>query len=338
MNNSKPIFSVVMPMYNVERYVAQAIDSVLAQTYEHFELICVNDGCTDDTLRIVAAYDDSRIKVVHQKNMGLAAARNTGINYANGVFVALLDSDDAWRSNKLSEHFKHFRNTPDLDISYSASRFMDEDGVDMGIGQYPQLNDITPQVIFCRNPIGNGSAAVIRKSLLTNIAERKVVDGAFRTTYFDEDFRQSEDVEFWLRAALKTDCVFGGIGEALTQYRVNASGLSANLDNQFAAWKSSVNKNQSISPVFFSRWESLAEAYQKRYLARRAVQARNSFVALKLVCSAVATDWRIVKQEPVRTAATFGCAVLSVLPTSVYAAIEHAGMMTANHFRKSEAA
>ncbi|WP_075187223.1 glycosyltransferase family 2 protein [Teredinibacter haidensis] len=325
-NDCKPIFSVVMPLYNVEKYVATAIDSVLSQTYTQFELLCVDDGCTDSTLDIVNSYQDTRIKVVHQQNMGLAAARNTGINHAGGVYIALLDSDDAWAPNKLHRHLRHFRDNPRLGISYSASRFIDEEGNDMGIGQYPKLKDISAADIFCRNPIGNGSAAVIRHSVLTQISEIREHDGHYRTVYFDEAFRQSEDVEFWLRTALKTAWQFGGIGEALTLYRVNSGGLSANLDKQFEAWNKSVLKNQHLNPAFFKQWYSLAEAYQKRYLARRAIQSRNSIKALSLSFSALLSNWRIVKFEPARTLVTLGCSFLTLLPKAWYSAMETAAM------------
>lgn len=328
MNNTinKPIFSVVMPMYNVAKYVATAIESVLAQTYGQFELICVDDGCTDNTLDIVSTYKDSRIRVIRQKNMGLSAARNTGISHARGLYVALLDSDDYWAPTKLQMHLSHFRNNPKLGVSYSASQFIDEEGNLLGIGQYPKLTNIHAQDIFCRNPIGNGSAAVLRKSMLLQMGKHVYNNGEVRLTYFDERLRQSEDVEFWLRAALTSDWQFMGIGEGLTFYRVNASGLSANLTNQFQAWRVSVKNNYHLNPAFFDKWYSMASAYQKRYLARRAVQSRNSFTALKFSVGAILTNWRIMRDEPSRTLATLGAALLSILPSSIYNALEQRAM------------
>lgn len=326
--NSKPVFSVVMPMYNVSRYVKKAIDSVLAQSYSNFELICVNDGCTDNTVEIVKAYNDPRIRLIHQKNRGLSAARNTGINHSRGLYVALLDSDDYWTAGKLLTHYKHFGLNSRLGISYSASTFVDENNNDLGIGQYPRLHNITPEYIFCRNPIGNGSAAVIRRSMLMAMVELNTIDGEVRHTYFDETMRQSEDVEFWLRAALTSDWIFEGVGKPLTFYRVNTSGLSANLQKQFDAWRYSVKKNWHLDPVFFETWYSRAAAYQKRYLARRAIQSRNALTAIKLIHSALITDWRIIRDEPVRTGITWGCALLSVLPERVYSFIEKCAMRT----------
>jgi glycosyltransferase involved in cell wall biosynthesis len=85
-----------MPVYNVERYVAQAVQSVLAQTYGDFELLIVDDGGQDRSVAICAGFDDPRIRILPQTNRGLAGARNTGILAARGQYVAFLDPDDRW--------------------------------------------------------------------------------------------------------------------------------------------------------------------------------------------------------------------------------------------------
>ncbi|HZV11070.1 MAG TPA: glycosyltransferase family 2 protein, partial [Novosphingobium sp.] len=91
-----PTVSVIMPVYNVEPYVAEAITSVLAQTYADFELIIVDDGGQDRSVEICQGFEDPRIRIVHQANRGLAGARNTGILAARGRYLAFLDSDDRW--------------------------------------------------------------------------------------------------------------------------------------------------------------------------------------------------------------------------------------------------
>ncbi|MDO7642599.1 glycosyltransferase family A protein [Reinekea sp.] len=329
MTISKPVFSVVMPMYNVEKYIHQAISSVLAQSYQHFELLCIDDGSSDGTLAIAQSFSDHRIRIVQQKNRGLSGARNTGINHASGLYVAFLDSDDYWHSDKLRSHFEHFRTNPNLGVSYSASAFVDEAGQSMGIGQNPKTDQVSAQDIFCRNPIGNGSAAVIRRSVLMQTGQGEFKGGDWVMSYFDETMRQSEDVEFWLRIALTTHWTFGGIAKPLTFYRVNANGLSANLDNQFNAWRYAVEKNRVNFPDFYNRWHRLAAAYQKRYLARRAIRSGNGMAALKLINSALWTDPRILRDEPSRTLITYGCALLCLLPNSLYEPMERFAMRVA---------
>lgn len=90
------LISIVVPVYNVEKYLEKCIDSIIAQTYDNIEIILVNDGSTDDSADIIAHFEavDSRIKSYYQENGGLSAARNTGINNANGRYIAFVDSDD----------------------------------------------------------------------------------------------------------------------------------------------------------------------------------------------------------------------------------------------------
>lgn len=321
-----PLISVVIPCYNVAAFIEGSIKSVLAQTFRSYEIICVNDGSTDNTSDLIRQFRDPRIRLIEQKNRGLAGARNTGINASRGIYVALLDADDLWHPSKLEKHFKHLQLNPEVGISYSASEFMDENGQRLGIGQYPKLTDISAKDIFCRNPIGNGSAPVIRKSLLNRIARSKAEGSCVRREYFDERLRQSEDVEFWLRIALQTNYHFEGLEEALTYYRINMSGLSANLDKQYQSWMFSVSQNKKINPTFVKKWFSLASAYQKRYLARRAVQARNPLTALRLIKEALVQDRRILTEEPKRTLVTLACAVLCALPERLYQAMENTAM------------
>jgi glycosyltransferase involved in cell wall biosynthesis len=84
-----------MPVFNGEKYIGESIDSILAQTYKHFELIIVNDGSTDGTLQIIKKYTDARIKLInHSENLGLAVARNKGFEVSRGKYITILDSDD----------------------------------------------------------------------------------------------------------------------------------------------------------------------------------------------------------------------------------------------------
>ena len=96
-----PKFSVVIPLYNKEKYIQRAIDSVLSQTIEDFELIIVNDGSTDCSFEKASGYSDSRIHIIDQKNVGLAGARNRGMDEARADFIALLDADDEWEPDFL---------------------------------------------------------------------------------------------------------------------------------------------------------------------------------------------------------------------------------------------
>jgi glycosyltransferase involved in cell wall biosynthesis len=325
--NPIPVVSVIIPMYNVGKYIEQSITSVLKQTYHNFELILVDDGCLDDTLNKVNQFTDPRIRVVHQKNRGLSGARNTGIDVARGLYVALLDADDYWAKDKLTQHVQHLTSNPKVGVSYSPSLFINEEGVLLGVGQFPKLKNITTQHIFCRNPVGNGSSPVIRRSLLSEIGYFGVKRDKYRKMYFDETLRQSEDIELWTRIALTTSWKFAGIKKPLTYYRVNNSGLSADVDKQFASWQHAVMLNKDSNPKFFKQFYSLAKAYQLRYLARRAIQSESKLTAFKLIHQAMFCNFRIIFQEPNRTIMTLGCAWLKFLPREIYNSIEKFAML-----------
>ena len=100
MTTILPRISVIMPVYDVERYVAAAIQSVLDQSFKDFELIIIDDGGSDSSLAICRGFVDPRIRIISQSNRGLAGARNTGIMQARGAYIALLDSDDLWARDK----------------------------------------------------------------------------------------------------------------------------------------------------------------------------------------------------------------------------------------------
>lgn len=105
------IVSIIMPCYNGEKYIEETIGSVLAQTYKNWELIVIDDGSKDASAQIVKelAKKDSRIKLLQQSNAGSAAARNNGIRNAKGRYIALLDSDDLWHCNFLSEQLQFMK-------------------------------------------------------------------------------------------------------------------------------------------------------------------------------------------------------------------------------------
>lgn len=316
-----PIVSVIMPVYNTTKYVQAAIDSVLAQTYANFELLIIDDDGSDDSIELCRAYDDPRIRIISQQNRGLAGARNTGIRNARGQFVALLDSDDLWEPIKLEKHVEHLRRAPHIGISYAASSLIDDDGNLLRIVQRPKLRKINPQDIFLRNPIGNGSAPVLRRAVFDDIAflnnDRDELD------YFDDAFRQSEDIECWCRIALTTDWGFEGIRGTHTRYRINEGGLSANVVKQFATWSCVKDRVAQLDPHFAARWAPYAEAFQMRYLARRCVRMGEGSLAWSLMKDAMKLCPQIAIREPKKTLTTLVAAgALRFLPGAFNAPLQ----------------
>lgn len=310
-----PTVSVIMPVYNTAKYVEAAIDSVLAQSFTNFELLIIDDEGSDNSIDLCHAYDDRRIRIISQRNRGLAGARNTGVRNARGQFIALLDSDDIWEQRKLEEHVDHLQNAPNVGVSYAASKMIDDDGNFLRIVQRPKLKNVTARDVFLRNPVGNGSAPVIRRAAFDDIAflnlDREELD------YFDETFRQSEDIECWCRIALMTHWSFEGIRGTFTRYRINEGGLSANVVKQFATWCRVKDRVQELDPDFAKKWAPYAKAYQLRYLSRRSVRMGEGALAWTLIRDALSMCPKILLDEPGKTLTTIVAAsVLRFLPAA----------------------
>jgi glycosyltransferase involved in cell wall biosynthesis len=315
--------SVVIPVYNVEKYIAETVQSVLNQSYSDFELLIVDDGSSDRSIEICQQFTDPRIRIIQQPNQGVSAARNAGIREAKGKYIAFLDGDDLWTVDKLEKHVQHLESSPNVGVSFCRSAFIDETGSPLSIYQMPQLTEITPAKILCRNPIGNGSAPVIRRAVFEDLeCQSRIYDG-LQNVYFDETMHHMEDVECWLRIALKTPWKTEGIPEALTLYRVNLKGASTNVARQIASLDTLLQKTRTYAPKLIARWGKVAKAYELRFLARRVVTLRDGKAAVQLAHEALATAPRILLDEPRRTLLTLAAAYsLCLLPQALYRELE----------------
>ncbi|MGP6085898.1 glycosyltransferase family 2 protein [Antarctobacter jejuensis] len=300
-----PLASIVVPAFNASATLPETLRSLRAQTYRDLEIIIVDDGSTDETPQIAEdfAREDARIRIVSQVNRGLAGARNSGIHAARGEFVGFCDADDLWAPGKLSAHVLHLQSAPEVGLSYAGSRLIDTESRDTGHAQTPRLKDITAAHVLKRNPIGNGSSPVFRREALQSLAYRPHFE-MFRDWVFDESFRQSEDIECWMRLCLTTDWKVEGVAGLLTSYRINPGGLSANTAKQLASWERMVAKLRPIAPAFFARHERAARAYQLRYLARRAVSDGDGANARSLANRSMRQSRAPLTEEPVKTLTT----------------------------------
>lgn len=318
-----PAVSVVMPVYNVERYVEQAVRSVLAQTFTDWELVIVDDGGTDRSLALCAAFTDPRIRIVRQENRGLAGARNTGITAARGAYVALLDSDDAFLPEKLRLHVAHLMVNPDVGVSFAGADLIDDNGRPIGVQQRPLRGIVSAGQVFQGQAIKNGSIPVFRRQTLEDAALRPA--GTDRIWYFDETLRRSEDVECWARIALTTTWAFAGLPDILTLYRVNAGGLSADIIRQLESWDCVYQKIKAYAPGFIARHGNAARARELRYLARRGFQSGDRGLAFRLIAEAIRLYPALLLQEPKKTLTTaLACMLLRIVPETPFRAFARA--------------
>jgi glycosyltransferase involved in cell wall biosynthesis len=185
-----PAVSVIIPAYGVAPYIAEALDSVLAQTYDDFELIVVNDGCPDTTALEAALrpYLD-RIVYVKKENGGVSSARNAGIRTARAPLIALLDGDDAWTPDYLAVQTDFLRQHPQTDIVYS-------NGVVFGDSRLAGrlAMDLSPS----HGEVNFESLVTCRCSVMTSVVARKAA--VLAVGGWDESLQRAEDFELWVRA------------------------------------------------------------------------------------------------------------------------------------------
>lgn len=201
MPNSPLFFSVVIPLYNKEATVARAIKSVLNQTMQDFEIVVVNDGSTDKGPDIVSAIKDLRIRLIHQKNQGVSAARNKGIAEARGPWIAFLDADDWWEANFL-ETIKRLTNlSGDIVLCATAYQYYVEQNGNSHVA-YPRftnlpeglwegiLEDYFAACINSDSPVWT-SAVAAKKTALESVGG------------FEEGLQEGEDLLTWAKLACK---------------------------------------------------------------------------------------------------------------------------------------
>ncbi len=331
---SAPRVSVIMPVYNTERYVEGAIRSVLDQTYPDLELVVVDDGSRDSSLEICRRFTDPRVLVVTQENRGLAAARNAGLRQSHGEYVGILDSDDLWIDTKLEEHVRFLESHPGVGVSFSRSVLIDEDGRPLGMDKGTKVGRVQASDVLLRDPV-LPSSVVARRQTFEDVSFSDDRRGDPETAYFDEDFRSCVDAECWLRIALTTPWGFEGLPAVLTLYRANPEGLSADLDRISASWEQCVEKVRGYAPDFVAEWAGLGRAFQTRYVARRAIRARDGRRALTLAWSSIRQDPRMLRMEPFTTLTTLSAAVaLAALPRGAYRRLEAAGMRVSGRLQR----
>lgn len=323
MSKLSPVASIIVPAYNAATTIRETLASLLEQTFADFEIIVVDDGSRDSTAAIVRRCDDPRIRLISQPNRGLAGAHNTGIAAARGIYIGFCDADDLWLPEKLELHIRHLENNPDVGISFSGSSLIDRSGQQIGVKQSPKLKNITAADVFCRNPIGNGSAPVMRAEALKGFGYRPAGESE-RDWWFDENFRQSDDIEGWLRFILTQDWKIEGIPGHLTLYRIHVGALSANVENQYRTWLLMRDKIARIAPELIKRHGERARAYQLRYLARRCVSMHQGRAALSYALRSLKASPRPFFEEPVKSTVTLAAACFIALAgDGLYSQIEN---------------
>lgn len=220
---SQPLVSIIMPVYNVERYVKEAIDSALGQTYQHLELIIMNDGSTDGTADICRSYTDPRVRF-HENaaNMGVLRTRNEALKLAKGDYVAWLDSDDISLPTRIEKQVTFLQTNPGHVMCGTLYQEIDGQGKPLSKNHFPSTNKDLQSFLLLVNGFCN-SSTMVHGDLM-------------RQLRFADEYEVAEDYDLWMRLARHGK--LANIPEFLTLYRVHGNNISiTKKDRMFAIVK-----------------------------------------------------------------------------------------------------
>lgn len=248
--------AVIIPAYNAASYLAEAIDSVLAQTYQDWELIVVDDGSSDDTRSIVEKYQPvfaGKVRYIYQDNQGLPGARNTGIRSSSSEFIALLDADDTWLPERLQRGVAVMDLQPDVGLVHARIARIDARGnlLDKPVCNPKYLSGHIAHHIYTRRAHIMCPTVLLRSRCLWEVGE------------FDRYMRATEDRDLWFRIASRYPFAF--IDEILAHYRLSPGSMSRDLDRMSTAQLYFIQKHRRGGLWgFVLAQQAIASVYRER--------------------------------------------------------------------------
>ena len=289
-----PLVSVVIPAYNAEATIEGTIDSVLAQTYQVFEILVVDDGSQDRTAAIVQsrADNDRRILLFRQANQGVAAARNLGIRRSSGEFVAPLDADDLWFAEKLEKQVALMQKSPQrvgLVSAWSLEIFDDGRPPNPSRGWAIRGSVFLP--LLLGNFIGDASSPLLRRQCFDDV-------GMYSSEFWKLGAQGCEDWDLYLRIAEHFE--FRDLPEYLVGYRQTTGAMSSDwrkMNDSYRLLIDRVKRQHPQIPAFVFRWSN---ANFLLYLAQKALRAGGHADAIALLSRATLSDPYLLVNRRVR--------------------------------------
>lgn len=232
---------MILPCYNGENFIREAIESVLCQTYEDFEVIVIDDGSTDNTRTVASSFEDRRIRYFYKKNEGVSTSRNYGIKLAKGRYIAFIDYDDLWLPEKLELQLQEIEKQQDVYLVYSWFYIIDSKGKIIDKIKVQGFRNFLQELLLVGNIIGSPSGMLIKKEVFENIGG------------FDSYLSTSADWDLWIRIAYRYK--LSGVNKFLFKYRIHDTNMHCDIITQEHDTKRILNK-------FFSN-ASLEDRYNK---------------------------------------------------------------------------
>lgn len=274
MKNS-PIVSIITPAYNAELFIAEAIESVLAQSYTAWELLVIDDGSTDSTATIVKSFDDPRILFIQQENGGVSSARNKGLELANGTYITFLDADDVLPRDSLKSRVEYLENNPDIDIVDGSIIVKDMEMKKIVREYQPYYNGLLlPRLTALDDKVFFNVCYLFRCELLGD-------------KRFDEEMTHAEDLLFYMKLAAKNRAVYGFVQDEVYVYRSGHTSAMSNLQGLQEGYLqliAEVKKLQGVSRVeFFMLKAKIAKIMCLSWIGQRDIPnaVQSIFLSLK---------------------------------------------------------
>jgi glycosyltransferase involved in cell wall biosynthesis len=309
-----PLATIIVPAHNAERSLSRTLRALLAQSFEDFEVVIVNDGSFDWTEDLALAFtEDPRVRLVNQPNQGPAGARNTGIAAARGSYIGFCDAGDIWARGTLAAHLEQFAANPDLGLSLAPVHAVDATGRATGARAPAAAGRIGATAIFTRGAAAATSAAMVRRAALDSLAWRPAGETA-RDWIFDETLRRGSAGEAWLRLALGGRWQVAGLprrrGRAASVGRPEAAlETDPGIDPALLA-----RRLAPLAPEFFCRHLPVARAWHLARAGRAALKAGDVRAAAWLARQSLAVSRAPLWRQPLAFLALLGGAhALSIL-------------------------
>lgn len=269
------LVSVVIPNYNGARWIDETLQSVRAQTHADLEILVVDDGSTDDSAVIVErhAAQDSRVRLIRQANGGVASARNNGWRAARSDFIAFIDSDDLWSRDKIERQLTRLTAPDTPGLVYSGYAPIDADSMTIERPPCPGFEGSVLPRLALGNFIGNGSAALVRRSVLEQC-------GGFEPALHHARAQGCEDLLFYCRAA--EHCRFGAVVDHLVGYRTLPDNMSSDGRRMLRSWQMVIDEIGERHPELLPRFEQ-GLAFFAAWTTRRSLFQRDYMMVTKII-------------------------------------------------------
>jgi len=242
MNKNQSLISIIMPAYNAEKYIHDAIQSVLAQTHKNWELIIINDGSQDSTETIIKNINNNKIILISQKNSGVSSARNQGLKLAKGEYITFLDADDILPPRSLESRITYMKKNPNINLVDGRIIVKDKDMINTIKEYQPYYNgNLLPKLLTLDDKVFFNVCYFLKKEIIQD-------------TLFKNKMTHAEDLLFYIEIASKQNINYGYVNDDVYWYRSEHTSAMTNLDgleNGYIQLIQEVSKLQKIKKINF---------------------------------------------------------------------------------------